>query len=317
MKGKDKLKVLPLLMALKAYGNDFDVAKVLIERIWEMGNELRRTSGGLRHAQPDRWRVWKWVMWVFDRLRLTGVFDKLRVTTTARLTKSGTQTRDEVSFEEKARVVNDMLKPDLMPIKKFIWLWPRLKEGQVWPKRVWIREQHFSNTTGIELTMMNIYFLRFSKVGGLRQAQPDMDQKAGNRELYERRLGELLGHLVKRKVWSWKRLAMVDAEYDTRECHKIGKLLVQRLDAAMAYWLLDYFENSLRIFVEMFKEVFDSEEAGGRSLFKNNEGWIFVLEDIAKEGAHGTFKEVSRELCITLWMYLKHQKIVAEAAKGG
>lgn len=61
-------------------------------------------------------------------------------------------------------------------------------------------------------------------------------------------------------------------------------------------------------FLKSYSEVFDADE-GTKQLFANGEGWIATLEDVAKDGVHGSFDAVCNLNIHTTFMYLKHRKI--------
>jgi len=207
----------------------------------------------------------------------------------------------EMSFGQKLEKVNDALMPIKKRIMRTVWLWPKWGEWW-WPKRLWIRQENFADTKGIELSMANIYFLRFTEAA-----------KKGNEDeaRYKKALGDFLGHLIIRKKWSWSKFGFERVQYHSKDVLELGARMVN-LPAGVQYWLINYFEDSLRFFVRMFSDVFGGEVPDGDkspSMFKNGEGWIAILEDVALQGAYGDFNKVCETEAVTIWLFLKHQKI--------
>lgn len=243
-------RVMPMIMALKAHGNDYDSARYLIERICEIFYGKEKAGG--------------------------------------------------MGFEEKLAAVNESLKPIKKRVFKVIWMWPKWGEWW-WPRRLWVRQENFADTKGIELSMANIYFLRFT----------DVIKNSNNDEAkYKKAMGDFIGHLVIRKRWSWRKMRMERLPYHSKEVLELGHKMLG-LPAGVQYWLINYFEDSLRFFVRMFSEVFGGEGDGDDkpSMFKNGEGWIAILEDVALQGAYGDFNKVCETEAVTIWLFLKHQKI--------
>lgn len=307
LKSKDFKKVMPLLMALRAYGKDFDAAAVLVERIWDL------TTPG-----PSLER------------------------------------RGEIGFDEKLKYVAGLLGEINKRVIKVLWLWPswlrlrsatglrsangrKEKEFRWLPTVVWVREEHFANTKAIELSMANVYFLRFAeaarKVGNADQPTTTPDpslKRRGTQARYEKCLAELLGHLVIRKRWNWRKMRLERTKYHSREVLELGKVLMDGLDETTKFWLVNYFEEQLKLFVRMFPGVFgtstpisDQEDGGlrqaqadkAKGIFPNGQGWIAILEDVALQGAYGDFEKVCDTEAVTIWLFLEHQKIKAAAAE--
>ncbi|HLO43939.1 MAG TPA: hypothetical protein VK175_06365 [Leadbetterella sp.] len=339
LKSKDFKRVMPLLMALRSYGQDFDNAAVLVERIYKEVGPY--PDGGvdaetpLRQAQGDL---------------------------------------ASVPFAEKMDFVAGLLKDVNKRVVKRIWVWPSwlrltsapLRERRMdvkfslFPKLVWVREEHFANTKAIELSMANVYFLKFAEVakkaplavttdrpkGGASPLAGTPDRPKGGtkkgdaenkwQKQYEKALGELLGHLVIRKRWNWRKMRLERTPYHSRQVLELGKVLNDSLPEVMKLWLVNYFEEQLKIFIRMFPGVFGppvgmphhpnggAEEGEGlrqaqadrpKGIFPNGQGWIAILEDVALQGVHGDFEKVCDTEAVTIWLFLEHQKIKAEAAK--
>ncbi|MDP1814401.1 MAG: hypothetical protein Q8K92_08130 [Leadbetterella sp.] len=345
LKSKDFKKVMPLLMALRAYGRDFDAAAVLVERIWASAPLSHRASA----ATADR---------------------SARVLGSAR-TDNGTAQGDmaAVPFEEKLKYVAGLLAEINKRVIKVLWLWPswlrlrsatglRLPSAQLrehrsatgrkdrefrWlPTLVWVREEHFANTKAIELSMANVYFLRFAEAArkmvgpstGTPAAPLVVTQDTIHSKRYEKCLAELLGHLVIRKRWNWRKMRLERTKYHSREVLRLGMVLMDGLDETTKLWLVNYFEEQLKLFVRMFPGVFGTSTAAAdrslsdqeseaskkhshqeKGIFPNGQGWIAILEDVALQGAYGDFEKVCDTEAVTIWLFLEHQKIKAAAAE--
>lgn len=274
LNSKQFKKILPLLMALKTHGSDFDLASELVERIC-----------GLVPQPPVG------------------------------------------ELSEKLAYVAELLKNVNKRVEKHIWVLPNWKKRRFLPMLLWVREEHFANTKAIELSMANVYFLRFAEASkaatvGTKNQKPNKDSVENKK--YEKALAELLGHLIIRKRWNWRKMKLERVPYHSREVLELGKVLCECLPDVMKLWLVNYFEEQLKIFIKMFPGVFGSsaptEQAGGtyqqaKGIFPNGQGWIAILEDVALQGVHGDFEKVCDTEAVTIWLFLEHQKIKAEASK--
>ena len=304
LKSNDIKKLMPLLMALRMYGRDFDAAAVLVERIWTS------VATADRPTRPD---------------------------------KGAARTdKETVPFAEKLEYVAGMLAEINKRVIKVLWLWPSWKKKRWWPTLVWVREEHFANTKAIELSMANVYFLRFAEAAKARPVttdRPNGGAKNADAEKkwqmrYEKCLAELLGHLVIRKRWNWRKMRLERTKYHSREVLKLGKVLMEALDETTKYWLVNYFEEQLKLFVRMFPGVFGTSTAAAdrslsdqeseaskkhshqeKGIFPNGQGWIAILEDVALQRAYGDFEKVCDTEAVTIWLFLEHQKIKAAAAE--
>lgn len=241
IKPRQFFRIYPWVVQLKAFGNDFDKAEVLINIIYN------------------------------------------------KIFKKGTAE----TLTERLTAISQLLDPQKKRMFTTIWL---RKNWFVW-YRVFIPKDNFADLKGIELSMANIYYLRYATC---KKETPEAD--------YVRHLGNILGHLVKHRRFSWRKMAYEWCSYDTAQAIATGQRLLKQLSTGKRYWLLNYFEDTNRQFIEYYKSVFESE-SDGQTLYPNGEGWIALLEDIARDGVHGEFKQVSNTEVHTLFLYLKHQKI--------
>lgn len=197
------------------------------------------------------------------------------------------------TLTEKLKAIGPLLDPQKKRLITTIWL---RKNWLVW-YRVYVRKDNFADTKGIDLAMANIYYLRYA---ACKKETPTAE--------HQRHLGNILGHLVKHRRWAWRKLAYEWCSYDTAQATATGHRIMSQLSTGKKYWLLNYFEDTNRQFVEYYKTVFESDN-DSPALYPNGEGWIALLEDIARDQVHGEFKQVSNTEVHTLFLYLKHQKI--------
>lgn len=273
--GEKLINAMPLLVSLRMHGGDFDKARFIIEKVYET-------------MAPEGEDV------------------------------------NKVAFEDKVDDIAWLLKPFRLRVKKSFLLWPDLKNGEWMPKRVWVRMENFADTTGVELSMMNIYYLRFAGLFKDKPTQTDKEQKKGvdlvkqgfkeraEQRKYEKALADMLGHLVKRKVWSWKRMCFVDADYVTGDVMRLGQRLL-RMDEGFKYWLIKYFEDTMDWFVRAYAVVFEQGGEDVGVIFEHGDGWIKALEDVAATGVMKDLDHVYNKNVHEIWGYLKRQKQAAMA----
>jgi len=204
--------------------------------------------------------------------------------------------KKDYTLTQKLTDISPLLDPQKTQRLQSIWL---RKNWLSW-YRVFIPKANFADTLGIELAMANIYYLRFAGT-----------DKAAKPEAHAKHLADILGHVVKHRRFSFRKMRFEWCSYDTAQATATGRRILQQVSKGKKYWLLNYFEDTNRQFIEYYKSVFESDSEG-RSLYPNGEGWIALLEDIARDQVHGEFKQVSNTEVHTLFLYLKHQKIKAE-----
>lgn len=188
-------------------------------------------------------------------------------------------------------------------LKKLSWIWNSKIEHKPFESfrvgwtRYYLPEAYFANTTGIELAMANIYYLRFATSQSIES------------------FNELIAILCRPRRWNWwfRRLgSSYDGEdriaYNSIETGKVAKVFRKKLQVGYSFAVLQYFESMNKRFMDAYKEVFEADESA-KQLFANGEGWIATLEDVAKDGVHGSFERVCGVNAHTIWMYLKHNKI--------
>lgn len=188
-------------------------------------------------------------------------------------------------------------------LKKLQWLWTTkidfkpFESFRIGWTSYFLPEPNFENTSGIELAMANIYYLKFATT---------QDIGAFN---------ELLAIFCRPRKWNWWWLRLIGKysgddriAYYSMKTAKVAKIFRKKLPVGYSFAILQYFESMNKQFMGFYKEVFEKDEST-KQLFANGEGWIATLEDVAKDGVHGEFDKVCEQNAHTIWMYLKHNKI--------
>ncbi|OIN61165.1 hypothetical protein [Arsenicibacter rosenii] len=160
----------------------------------------------------------------------------------------------------------------------------------------------FANTSAIELAMANIYYLQFAK---------------GHKEA-ALKLVATLCRPQRTDIKSFRR--SVKWNGDARE--EYNSVLADeraaefsKLHFGVVIAVVQYFESLNRSFLERYGEVFGGDpEEKAPPLYKNGEGWLTCLEQVAELGTHGQFQQVCAENCHTIWLYLKHRTLKRNSA---
>ena len=146
--------------------------------------------------------------------------------------------------------------------------------------------------------MANIYYLKFAQKGST-----NFDA-----------LAELLSIVCRPLRWDFL-FRKLRNDYDGNNRVPYNSLKSERfakhlkaLPIGEAFAILNYWESMNEQFLKSYSEVFEADE-GTKQLFANGEGWIATLEDVAKDGVHGSFASVCDLNTHTIFMYLKHRKI--------
>lgn len=207
----------------------------------------------------------------------------------------------------------ELLNVSLEDAEKLSWLWTKKVQKKPFKflrlgwRFYFLPDENFSNTSGIEVALLNMDYLRFV---GQKNKKGDFVKKPD----YEA-LADLMSKVCRpirlnfffrrfKNDWDGDDRIPFNSLKSEAEAKRFKKLPIGDVLA-----ILSYFENMNERFLESYKEVFDADE-GTRQLFYNGEGWISTLEDVAKDGVHGNFSEVCDLNVHTIFMYLKHRKII-------
>jgi hypothetical protein len=209
---------------------------------------------------------------------------------------------EEPSMVVKLERVKDWLPPFLKP--KFNWL---LVKGNKWYKYhlVFARAERFSDTLAFEYSILNMYYVRYSNACK-NMAKATYVNKPAAMTAFKSARAQLLGHIVKRKRWSWNKLAWVSAAYNGVKCQEIGEAL-QDSEYGISSWLLRYFEDMNKQFLDMVNKLSD-EDQDCEEIFKNGEGWSAILYNVAEKGVFGDFNKVAFEPLHKIVNYLNINK---------
>jgi hypothetical protein len=156
--------------------------------------------------------------------------------------------------------------------------------------------ERFANTTAIEVAMANIYYLQFTHPDNpqtnavlllvatlCRPTRTDLDQFRAS------------------KAWTGDEREEYNSIIAQEQATTFG-----RLSFGVVMAVLQYFEVTNHEFLRQYGEAFGADD-DDEPLYKNGEGWIACLEDVAEAGVHGKFTEVCSENAHTIWLYLKHR----------
>ena len=161
-------------------------------------------------------------------------------------------------------------------------------------KRLMFAKDNFEDTTSLEFSLANIYYLSFTKPN---EEKPDFEA------LYS--LMAIFIRPRQQKLWDWKHTNKRD-EYDSDKAVINAKFLRENLPFGLTLAFLEWFQHTNNNFLERNKELLEGGD--GKPLFFNGEGWIAMLEDIAESGVHGNFDDVCNKPVHTIFMYLRHTK---------
>lgn len=205
------------------------------------------------------------------------------------------------------------LKVSITEAEKLSWLWSKKIEKKPFKfvrigwRFYWLPEENYSNTSGIELAMSNIFYLRFvGQIGKKGEVIKKPDFEA---------LADLMAVVCRPIRWDfffrkWRHDwdGDIRVPYNSLKSEAAAKRF-KKLPIGEALAVLSYWENMNEQFLNIYSEVFESDESI-RPLFKNGDGWLATLEDVAKDDVHGNFTQVGELNAHTIFMYLKHRKII-------
>jgi len=167
--------------------------------------------------------------------------------------------------------------------------------------RFYLPDLNYSNTSAIEMALLNIYYLSF-----VRKTNPVTDNlylivaticrpERMDLKIFERLADKWTGD--KREVFNY-----VFSE-------ERAKLFKEKVPFGILIAILQYWEAMNNRFIKRFDEVFNGGE--GKQIFQNGEGWLAMLADVAEVGVMGNLEKVYETNAFSLMMYLlqKQKKI--------
>jgi hypothetical protein len=206
-----------------------------------------------------------------------------------------------------------ILQVEFENVESLKWLWTqKIKKKPFKYIRIGWRfyllpSENYANTSAIEMAMCNIYYLKFlgeKNKKGVVVRKPDFGALSQLIAVICRPVG--IGAIWKRlsNKWDGDYRCAYNSIASERNTPRFKKLPIGEALAVLNYW-----ESMNEEFIKMYETLFDADE-GTRQLFRNGEGWLSTLEDVAKDSVHGNFKEVCNLNTHTVFMYLKHRKII-------
>jgi hypothetical protein len=155
----------------------------------------------------------------------------------------------------------------------------------------------YGNTSSIEMALCNIYYLNFSG----KNPNPEM--------LYY--IIATLCRPVRKDLNIFRK--MIDLwTGDKREvfnsvlAEERAKLFKEKAPFGVLVAVFQYFEQMNNAFIKRYDDVFSGGD--GKPLFKNGEGWLAMLADIAETGVMGDLDKVYQSNAISLMMYVQQKQ---------
>lgn len=163
--------------------------------------------------------------------------------------------------------------------------------------KYFLPDDAYANTSSVEMALCNIYYLNFSG----KNPNPEM--------LYY--IIATLCRPVRKDLNIFRK--MIEAwTGDKREvfnsvlAEERAKLFKEKAPFGVLIAVFQYFESMNNAFVKRYDDIFSGGD--GKPLFKNGEGWLAMLEDIASDGALGDLDKVHQTNAVSLMMYVLHKQ---------
>jgi hypothetical protein len=167
--------------------------------------------------------------------------------------------------------------------------------------RFYLPDLNYSNTSAIEMALLNIYYLSF-----VRKTNPVKDNlylivaticRPERRDLktFERLADKWTGD--KREV------------YNSVFSEERAKLFKEKAPFGILIAILQYWEAMNNRFIKRFDDVFNGGE--GKQIFQNGEGWLAMLADVAEVGVMGNLEKVyeANAFSLMMWVLQKQKKV--------
>ncbi len=165
--------------------------------------------------------------------------------------------------------------------------------------KYYLPSENFADTSSIEYAMSLILFSSFGR--------------QNNKAIYE-----LISTICRperkglqqfRNSTNWTGDAR--EEYNTILAQERAKQFSVDLPFGIVVAIKEYFSNMLDKFIKKYEFLFD-EADDMKPLFRNGEGCVALLEDVAEANIYGNFEKVCNTNIDTVYLYLRHKKIKAE-----
>ena len=158
--------------------------------------------------------------------------------------------------------------------------------------RYFLPEPFYTNTSALEVSLANLYFLQFA-----HPTEPDLGA-----------IDKIIATLCRPKRSDLLLFqASEDWNGDSRETFNQARMEATAikfagLDMATKVAFLSYFEQINTAFLESYAELFGSSSDEPR--YKDGTGWLIILKNIAKGGIWGTFDNVCKQSAHTVWTFM-------------
>jgi hypothetical protein len=167
--------------------------------------------------------------------------------------------------------------------------------------RFYLPDLNYSNTSAIEMALLNIYYLSF-----VRKTNPVTENlylivaticrpERNDLKTFERLADKWTGD--KREV------------YNSVFAEERAKLFKEKAPFGILIAILQYWEAMNNRFIKRFNEVFNGGE--GKQIFQNGEGWLAMLADVAEVGVMGNLEKVyeTNAFSLMMWVLQKQKKV--------
>lgn len=167
--------------------------------------------------------------------------------------------------------------------------------------KYYLPEDNYANSSSIEMALLNIYYLSF-----VRKNNPVTDNLyliAATICRPERKDLKLFRKIVER--WTGDKREV----YNSVLSEERAKLFKEKAPFGVMIAVLQYWEAMNNRFVKRFDDVFNGGDS--KQIFKNGEGWLAMLADVAEVGVMGNIEKVYETNAYSFMMYVlqKQKKI--------
>ncbi|MDQ1088986.1 hypothetical protein [Siphonobacter sp. SORGH_AS_1065] len=167
-------------------------------------------------------------------------------------------------------------------------------------------EPHFANTSAIEIAMANIQYMAFSR-----------KENPSTKAIYQ--IIATLCRPERKDLATFKASADWNGdhreEYNTVIAQERAKLFEKgNLSTGVVMCLLHYFEWMNSGFLKQYQDVYSADDDDTPPIYKNGEGLVTMLMEVAKTGTFGDFDKVCRQNGHTVWIFLRDSNLKVRRA---
>lgn len=164
--------------------------------------------------------------------------------------------------------------------------------------KFYLPEDNYANTSSVEMALLNIYYLSFSK-----KDNPVTDNLyliAATICRPERKDLKLFRKIIER--WTGDRREV----FNSVLAEERSKLFKEKAPFGVMIAVLQYWESMNNRFVKRFDDVFNGSDS--KPLFRNGEGWLAMLEDVAELGVMGPLEKVYETNAYSLMFFVLNKQ---------